>query len=230
MIKRPLIALLAGAREAQDAAVWLTQADADCVVIRARGSAQIPLDMAEAAQVPRDVQGILDVTHSFDEQTRQAALLRAPDASYACVPRDVWAAQKGDHWTEVDTLEQAVSALPLGARVFAATGRDSLSALHRHDGPVFLRQLSQHSDATGYDNCTFVFGVAPFAVSDEIALLQKLRIDVVLARNIGGEGSFPKLAAARALGLPAVLLRPPVRPEGARLRSAKDVADWVDAL
>lgn len=230
MNDRPLIAVLAGAREAQDVAEWLTDMQADCVVIRAHGSSPVPLGLREVSEMPAEVKGILDVTHAFDEGTRQAALARAPDASYACVPRDLWVPGAGDDWTEVDSLEQAMLALPAGARVFAATGRQSLSVLYAHDGRVFLRQLSQHSDPTGYDNCTYVFGTAPFSVEGEIELLQKLRIDVVLARNIGGVGSFPKLAAARALGLPAVLLRPPARPNGARLRTARDVADWVATL
>ena len=230
MTKRPLIALLAGAREAQDAAAWLSHTQADCVVVRARDSASAPLNMRTVAEVPQDVSGVLDVTHAFDVQTRTAALARAPNAAYACVQRDLWVPSAGDNWTEVDSLEQAIAVLPARSRVFAATGRESLSTLHAHSGPVYLRQLKQHSEPTGYKNCNFVFGVAPFTPEDEVALFQKLRIDVVLARNIGGAGSFPKLAAARMLGLPAVLLRPPARPTGPNLRSAQDVSQWVASL
>lgn len=230
MIKRPLICLLAGTREVQDVSGWLAEIGADCVVLWARGSTPVPLGMPEVADVPDDVAGILDVTHAFDDRTRQVAMMLAPKAAFACVVRDLWTPDAGDAWTQVDTLDQALTTLPGGARVFAATGRNSLGILMAHDGQIYLRQLSRHNDPTGYENCTFVFGTAPFSVQEEVALLQKLKIDTVLARNIGGAGSFPKLAAARALGLPVVLLRPPARPKGPNLRTAQDVADWVATL
>ena len=156
--------------------------------------------------------------------------LRCGARPYARVGRDPWIARPDDRWTEVDTMTDAIAALPRGARVFAATGRASLAALSHHDGPVFLRQLSRHVQPTGYPNCRYVFGEAPFDPIDEAAVLSDLKIDVVLARNIGGTGSFPKLEAARALGCPVVMLRQPALPTGAHLRTAGDVAQWVGAL
>lgn len=227
---RPLIALLAGARASDSAARWLAGMGCEGVAIWAPGSVPIALDLPLAKDVPRDAAGVLDVTHAFDTQTCRAALARASRASYAHLARALWAAQTGDRWTEVDTLGQALDALPRGARVFAATGRASLPVLGAHDGQVFLRQLTRHGDPTGHANCHFVFGAAPFDPEGEARLLRDLRIDVVLARNIGGTGSFPKLAAARALGLPVVLVRPPPRPAGAILCTAADVAEWVAGL
>ncbi|WP_299725414.1 precorrin-6A/cobalt-precorrin-6A reductase [uncultured Tateyamaria sp.] len=230
MTERTLIALLAGARETQAAAEWLAQTPASGVVIWAEGSERVDLDLPERDAVPGDAVGILDVTHAFDTRTRERAVAAAPGATYARISRDPWQAEAGDQWAEADTIEEAVHALPSGARVFAATGRASLPALARHDGPVFLRQLNRHDQPTGYPNCTYVFGVAPFDPEGEAHLLTQLKIDVVLARNIGGAGSFPKLAAARKLGLPVVLLRPPAVPVGAQLRNAADVLAWVRSL
>ncbi len=230
MEKRPVIALLAGARESVAAARWLARTPAQGVAVWARGSDPVPLDVPACDAVPSDAVGLLDASHAFDGHTRRAAMAQAKGAAYACIGRDPWVATPGDLWTEVDTMEQAVSALPSGARVFAATGRASLPHLQTHDGAVFLRQLTRHNDPTAYPNCTFVFGTAPFDAEGEAQLLRDLRIDVVLARNIGGVGSFPKLAAARALGLPVVLLRPPQRPVGPALNSADAVAAWVESL
>ncbi len=225
-----MIALLAGARETQEAAGWLGQTSASAVVVWAKGAAPVGLGWPVRDAVPRDVAGILDVTHAFDTGTRAQAVATAPLAEYARVVRDPWVSGAGDRWTQVVGIEDAVRALPSGARVFAATGRASLPLLGQHDGPVFLRQLSRHDQPTDYPNCEYVFGAAPFDPEGEADLLKRLAIDVVLARNVGGAGSFPKLAAARMLGLPVVLLRPPAVPKGARVRSARDVAQWVRGL
>jgi len=228
MTALPKILLLAGARETTDAAGWLHAAPCQPHVLWAAGAEAVPLDMPVHKTAPAGTAAVLDATHAFDTRTRR--LNRPEGSGYARVGRDPWRPGLGDQWTECDTLVDAVAALPRGARVFAATGRGSLPSLALHEGPVFLRQLTHHTKPTGVDNCTYVFGTAPFTEAGEVKLLQDLAIDVVLARNIGGTGSFPKLAAARTLGLPVILMRPPQRPEGPRLTSGKDVAHWVATL
>ncbi|WP_299370007.1 precorrin-6A/cobalt-precorrin-6A reductase [uncultured Tateyamaria sp.] len=223
----PLVVLLAGARETAAAASWLRAAGCRACALWAQGAVPVALDIPAVAAMPDDVAGVVDASHAFDTASRACV---TGDMPYARVGRDPWMPQPGDSWTEVDDIDAAVAALPSGARVFAATGRASLPSLAAHDGPVFLRQLTRHDQPTGFDTCTYVFGTAPFSVADEVALLQELKIHVVLARNIGGAGSFPKLAAARELGLPVVLVRPPALPQGPRLHNLEDVVGWVQSL
>jgi precorrin-6A/cobalt-precorrin-6A reductase len=230
MSPAPLIAVLAGTRAARAATEWVRDAGVEGCVIWAGEATPEPLSLPRHGAVPAEATGILDATHPFDTQTRTAACAAAPRARYARIARALWTPQPQDKWQQLDEIEAAVAALPPGARVFAATGRASLPALARHDGPVFLRQLTPHDDPTGQPNCEYVFGSAPFTVAGEVALLQRLRIDLVLARNIGGSGSFPKLAAARELGLPVVLVRPPPAPDGPILGNAADVAQWIAGL
>ena len=231
MSKGPRIAILGGARETAQAVDWVRRAGARGQVIWGAGAEAEPLPLAVGSmdQVA-DADGILDVTHAFDEETRNQAMAAASHLVYARIGRAMWHPVDADRWTEVDTLEQAVAALPARARVFAVTGRGSLTALANHDGPVFLRQLRAHDLAMPLAHGQYVFGTAPFSVAQEVDLLHRLRIEVVLARNIGGPHSFPKLAAARHLGLPAVLLRPPALPDGPHLRSYEDVRTWVRGL
>ena len=231
MSKGPQIAILGGARETAQAVDWVLHARARGQVIWGAGAEAEPLPLAVGSmdQVT-DADGVLDVTHAFDEKTRHSAMAVASQLPYARMGRAAWHPTDADQWTEVDSLEQAVAALPKGARVFAATGRGSLTALATHDGPVFLRQLSVHNLPMPLEHGQYVFGAAPFSVAQEVELLRRLQIDVVLARNIGGPHSFPKLAAARHLALPAVLLRPPALPDGPHLRSFEDVRAWVQTL
>lgn len=231
MTTRPVIAVLGGARETARALEWLCRAGAGGFLI---GDESLAVSLAEfktgtLKDLPR-ADAILDASHAFDAASRNAAIAMAPDLPYARMGRAPWRPRARDNWTEVNSLQEAVAALPRAARVFAATGRGSLDALAAHDGPVFLRQLTRHDLPMPFAHGQFVFGTAPFSAADEVALFRRLEIDVVLARNIGGAGSFPKLAAARQLGLPVVLIRPPELPEGPSLASFDDIANWVASL
>ncbi|MBY5932352.1 precorrin-6A/cobalt-precorrin-6A reductase [Tateyamaria omphalii] len=177
----------------------------------------------------RGADAIVDTTHPFDDAVRSIAARLAPDLPRVRLRRPGWAATAKDQWQHVATLADAVAVLPPNARVFAASGRDSAEVLTHHDGPVFLRQLHRH-DGAAPSGCTYVFGAGPFDVDDEIALFREMAIDVVLVRNIGGSGSFPKLAAARALGLPAVLIDPPDSGFDVQVDDCDALLAWVNAL
>ncbi|MEO0691992.1 MAG: precorrin-6A/cobalt-precorrin-6A reductase [Pseudomonadota bacterium] len=225
MTSAPPILVLAGARETPETVRALS--GQPCCVLWADESVPVPVEADVVRAAPHALRAVLDVTHAFDTQTRRRWM--RPRVPYARVQRALWQPEAGDQWTSVDTIEQAVAALPQGARVFAATGQGSGAALATHDGPVFLRQLSVH-DFPAPPNCTYIFGAGPFDAAAEINLFRDLAIDVVLARNVGGPDSFPKLAAARALGLPVVLLRPPPLPDGPVLKSPADVRRWTKSL
>ena len=53
------------------------------------------------------------------------------------------------------------------------------------------------------------------AEADERALLTRARIEAIVAKNSGGEATYGKIAAARALGLEVVLVDRPPRREAA---------------
>jgi precorrin-6A/cobalt-precorrin-6A reductase len=65
-------------------------------------------------------------------------------------------------------------------------------------------------------------------VDDELALLRRHRIDVIVTKDSGGTMTAAKLSAARRLGLPVVMVdRPPV-PDGVPVvPTVADAASWV---
>ena len=172
---------------------------------------------------------LVDTTHPFDDPLRDMARALAPALPSVRVARPAWQPTVQDQWIQRRTLAEAVAALPAGARVFAASGRDSAEVLAHHDGPVFLRQLHRHDDPAP-PGCTYVFGDGPFGVEDEAALFRKLKIDALLARNMGGARGFPKLAAARTLGLPVILIAPPQTGIAVHVPDADALLAWMEGL
>ncbi|MEM9105090.1 MAG: precorrin-6A/cobalt-precorrin-6A reductase, partial [Pseudomonadota bacterium] len=51
-------------------------------------------------------------------------------------------------------------------------------------------------------------------VEAEAAMLQKHGIGLIVFRNSGGAGSYAKIAAARRLSLPVIMIERPDAPEG----------------
>ena len=55
----------------------------------------------------------------------------------------------------------------------------------------------------------------PFDENAEVALMQAHKIDVVVAKNSGSDATYAKIAAARALGLPVIMIEQPEKPRSA---------------
>ena len=73
----------------------------------------------------------------------------------------------------------------------------------------------------------FVTGRGPFSVAGEAALLRRHRIDGMVSRNSGGDATYAKIAAARRLGLTAVMIRRPPKPEGDIVATVDEAVTWI---
>ncbi|WP_299653685.1 precorrin-6A/cobalt-precorrin-6A reductase [uncultured Tateyamaria sp.] len=224
------VLVLGGSALTEPAAHALIQAGHEVRVYWSRGPHGSELSTVSNLRAAlAEADAVVDTTHPFDQTLRGIAVAMAPQLPRARVGRAPWHPDGADAWTQVDKVEQAVAALPSGACVFAASGRDSAEVLTHHDGPVFLRQLHRHDDPAP-EGCTYVFGDGPYDAAGEEALFRELEIDVVLARNTGGTSGYPKVAAARALGLPMVLIAQPKSGVDHAFTEIDDLVSWVAAL
>ena len=67
----------------------------------------------------------------------------------------------------------------------------------------------------------------PFSAAGDRALLESHRIELILAKNAGGSGARAKLDAARALGLPVILIDRPEVPDRPVAVSIAEVMAWI---
>ena len=68
----------------------------------------------------------------------------------------------------------------------------------------------------------------PFTEAADRALLETHRIEIIVAKNSGGEATYAKIAAARALGIPVIMLARPALPEVATAATVEEVLAWLD--
>ncbi|MFT6772357.1 MAG: precorrin-6A/cobalt-precorrin-6A reductase [Paracoccaceae bacterium] len=166
---------------------------------------------------------LVDACHPFDESGPFAAREQAERAGLPrlVLRRPPWRPGPGDRWLRTPHADTGARLLAPGwRRVLLAVGRDRIAPFARHGRHrFFVRAMAPPEGARPPERLlrdhVLLPDPGPFDLRAEAALFARLRIDVLVARNAGGEGARPKLLAARALGLPAVLIEPPRAPSGA---------------
>jgi precorrin-6A/cobalt-precorrin-6A reductase len=67
----------------------------------------------------------------------------------------------------------------------------------------------------------------PFTAAGDSTLMQAHAIDLVVCKNAGGNGADAKLIAARALGLPVLMIDRPAVPRRTECYRPEDVLVWL---
>ncbi|MXQ13905.1 cobalt-precorrin-6A reductase [Microvirga makkahensis] len=178
-------------------------------------------------------EAVVDATHPF-------AGIMSRNAAEACaqtgVPllalrRPPWIRQAGDRWIGVPNTEAAVTALgEEPRRVFLTVGRLELPPFAAAPQHTYLvRTIEPVGDALPVPNLRAIRDRGPFDESAERRLMECERVEVVVTKNSGGTATYPKIAAARALGLPVILVARPAKPAGVEeVTSAEEALDWLE--
>ena len=175
---------------------------------------------------------LIDATHPYAAvmATNAARAAAVAGVRLVALRRPPWTPVAGDRWTEVADVQAAVAALgETPRRVFLALGRKELAPFAQAPQHHYLvRSVDPVEPPLAVPHATYVTGRGPFDEAHDRALLQQHRIEVVVAKNSGGSATYGKIAAARALGLPVVLLRRPPLPQVATVETVEDAVAWLD--
>ena len=160
------------------------------------------------------VGALVDATHPFARTITANARAAAGAAGVRliAVARPRWTPLPGDRWTAVPDMLAAARALgDTPRRVFLAIGRQEVAAFRAAPQHRYLVRSVEPADPADLPpGADTLLARGPFAAPDERALLERHRIEVVVGKNSGGDASYGKIAAARGLGLPVVMVdRPP---------------------
>ncbi|MSP81753.1 MAG: cobalt-precorrin-6A reductase [Alphaproteobacteria bacterium] len=177
------------------------------------------------------ITALVDATHPFATQISahaKAAAAAAGVPSLALVRRP-WEPGPGDRWTMVGDM--AAAAADLNGRpptVFLAIGRKELKSFFEVEGFKFVvRLVEDPRNVLPLKTYVVVIGRGPFAVADEIALFQKHGVGTIVCKASGGDEGTAKLAAARDLRLPVIMIRRPPPPEGPTADGPESAIAWL---
>jgi precorrin-6A/cobalt-precorrin-6A reductase len=179
--------------------------------------------------VPQGIRALVDARHPMDRagHWRSWRAANARGLPYLRLERPGYAPRPGDRWIRLRHLRAAAALVPRGARVLATTGGEDYAALSRFaHARIFIRRRSgrAHPPVQG---AVMLPGEGPFTIGSEMALMRRLGIDLLITRDAGGEGSYPKLAAARRLNIPVILISRAPAPPGRRVRTVQEAASWL---
>jgi precorrin-6A/cobalt-precorrin-6A reductase len=178
------------------------------------------------------IDALIDATHPYAAVISANAAHAAHSAGVPLLAlrRPAWVAVAGDRWIEVDDTDAAAQALGEAPRhVFLALGRNELAAFVAAPQHHYLvRSVDPVEPQLRVPRARYVTGRGPFTQADDHALLAQHGIEIVVVKNSGGDATYGKIAAARALGLAVLMLRRPALPDVPAVATIEEALAWID--
>ena len=178
------------------------------------------------------IDALIDATHPYATIISENASVAARQASvpFVALHRAPWKAVAGDRWIEVNDTRAAVRALgEAPRRVFVTIGRNELAPFAAAPQHFYLiRSVDPVDPPLPLPHVSYVTERGPFSEAHDRALMTEHKIDVVIAKNSGGNAAYGKIAAARALGIEVIILRRPRAAEASALHAIDDAIAWLD--
>ncbi len=169
--------------------------------------------------------------HPFDTDLIECALLSAANKPHILLQRPKWQPEKDDNWHFANSAQEAAKTLESLniSRALLAVGNARLAPFYRlkNIDLVVRSRNTPHPPAPPKGRICPFFG--PFDIKTELKGLTEQGINALVVHNAGGRGGWPKLAAARQLGLPVVLIDRPDLPDVKTVTDVDAALDWVAA-
>ncbi|BAZ43865.1 cobalt-precorrin-6x reductase [Chondrocystis sp. NIES-4102] len=174
---------------------------------------------------------LIDATHPFATQISHNAAIAAKvcHLPHLILTRRPWQPTKSDRWIEVSDLKAAADILPTVAqRVFLTIGRQELATFtHLKDLWFLMRMIDHPQIDAAIPNGKVILQKGPFSLVEEEQLLIKYQIEAIVSKNSGGEATYAKILAARALNLPVIMVQRPLLATGKSVSDVESALNWI---
>ncbi|WP_299023333.1 cobalt-precorrin-6A reductase [uncultured Dietzia sp.] len=178
-----------------------------------------------------DVSAVIDATHPFATDVSDVARRAAREVGTPLlrVLRPPWEPRDGDEWIRVaDTAAAARCVRERFRRPMLTVGRRGAVAFSGDTRGSYLIRCAEPPTGPLPHRYLLMLDRGPFGVDSERTIMARHRIDVLVARNSGGESTAATLQAARELRIPVVMVdRPEATPGTDTVTSVDDAALWL---
>ncbi|MCU1504999.1 MAG: Precorrin-6A reductase [Ilumatobacteraceae bacterium] len=174
---------------------------------------------------------VVDATHPFAARMpfHAQAACDALGLALVRVLRPAWHAQPDDRWAVVDDVSAAAAEVARSGarRVFLTVGRQELAPFAACTGIELLVRSIDRPAPNVLADAEVLLSRGPFDVAAETELLRSRRIELLVSKNAGGSATYAKIEAARALGIPVVMVRRPPSPDVRTVATAAEALAWL---
>jgi len=180
------------------------------------------------------IDAVIDATHPFAAQIAANVFAACEGIGMPRLKflRPPWVPETGDNWIEVGSVADAVSYLSDHASaVFLTIGTREIAAFAGLENCRFLiRYIHPPKGGVPLKNCEVVVDRGPFLEPGETELIRSHGVQYLVSKNSGGDGAAAKLAAARSLKIPVIMINRPAPPAGAIAEAQEDAVAWLQKL
>lgn len=220
------ILILGGTGDARRLAERLTAAGGTRVTLSLAGRTVSPLPQAGEVRsggfggpeglaawiAQHGVDVLVDATHPFaariSANARNAA--RISGVPLVALERPAWRQEPGDFWIAARDIAHAAALIGDEPKtVFLAIGRQELAPFAAHPQHAYLVRSVDPVAPGILPGARFLLDRGPFDEAAEHRLLQENGVGIVVTKNSGGAATYGKIAAARVLGLPVIMVARP---------------------
>ncbi|CAA6603625.1 Precorrin-6A reductase [Rhodospirillaceae bacterium LM-1] len=173
---------------------------------------------------------VIDATHPFARNISAHAeqACQRQRVPLLTLARPPWLRDAADVWIFADDMAAAAALMPtLGTRAFLTIGRMELDAFRQVEQVWCLVRLIDKPERALPKNWQLVLGRPPFSEQDEIRLMQERKIDLLVTKASGGDATFGKIAAARALKIPVLMIKRPRESGAAQASTVDEALTWI---
>lgn len=172
---------------------------------------------------------VVNATHPFATEISAHALSAHRESGVPLLRllRPAWRKQPHDTWIKAPTTQAAAAICRwLGKRVLLSVGSQEIAVFaNLPRAHFFVRMVDPPAAPLPLASAEAIVAKGPFALVDERRLILEREIDLVVTKNSGGDATFGKIAAARELAIPVVMIE---RPESA-LHPGSETVDTIEA-
>lgn len=170
----------------------------------------------------KNIELIVDATHPFAARISANAAEASVQTGVMAfrLERPPWTQADGDRWTCVPDIEAAASEIPAGVRALVTVGRQEIAPFFARGDMHVVARMIEPPEIEVPAHVEIMLARPPFSQEQECALMTEKRIGVLVTKNSGGDATYAKIAAARALELPVIMVE---RPAKSPLKNAASV-------